>query len=319
MRTKSIVSIIRRYGLSSKRLNPRNRIKYEDAIKGLKGYESSELKIAEVIDNTLYPRKSISCKCQIPGCNHKIRYEYVLENKISKDRIVAGSTCVWPTLGLSELEKKGFQKFEKAVKEFHDMIIWKDENKDVWDKLEKLKNADMTAYRPFWKEVEFCRLTDEDTAYIRSLDVDELIRKRDEKVARQEELRRMTAEQRAKEDAEYRKVVEGLNTLTSKYPDNGFYRSLETTVRAGYRLSPSQVRWVKAGCNKLWYEENIKGTPKDIMDICEDIVAPLLQAYGYSGKNDKDAVLKINDAVKSENCTTKLAWTLFKVRESLVF
>lgn len=319
MRSKSIISIIKRYGLSSRRLNPKGKIKYEDAIKGLKGYENSELKIVEVIDNVLFPHRSISCNCQIPGCNHKIRYEYVLENKVSKDRIVAGSTCVWPTLGLSELEKKDFQKFEKVVKEYHDMLTWKSENPDVWDKLMKLKDADMTYYRPFWREIETCRLTEEDTEYIRGLDVDKLIKRRDEKRAIEEENRRLNAEQRKAREAEYAKVVEGLDTLLNAYPDNNFYKSLKTTVTAGYKLSPSQVRWIKVGCNKLWYEKNIKGTSRDIMDKCEEVVAPILAKYGYTGNTDKEAVNNINDNIGSEDEMMKLAWSLFKVKENLIF
>ena len=319
MRTTSIVSIIRKYGLSSKRLNPKNKIKYTDAIKSLTGYESSELKIAEIVDNVLYPNKSVSCNCQIPGCNHKIRYEYILENKASKERIVAGSTCVWPTLGLSELEKKDFMKFEKVVKEYHDMLTWKSENTDVWDKLMKLKDNDFTSYRAFWKEVETCRLTEEDTEYIRSLDVDNMIKVREEKARKAEELRRMTAEQRAEEEKAYNKVIDGLYKLINKYPDNSFYLSLVRSVKNGYRLTDSQLRWIKIGCNKIWYEENIKGTQRDIMDKCEDIVKPVLAKYGYTGKNDKESVIRINKNINSENSLVKLAWCLFKVKEDLVF
>lgn len=318
MRTVSIVSIIRKYGLSSKRLNPKNRIRYEDAIKGLKGYESSELKIVEVIDNHLFPNKSISCNCQIPGCNHKIRYEYVLENKCSKDKIVAGSTCVWPTLGFSEIEKKDFLRYEKVVKKFHDMVEWKDKNLDVWDKLMKLKSADMSNYRAFWKEVEYCRLTDEDTEYIRGLDVDELIRRRDRREQEKEEFRRMSTEQKKQKEVEYNKVLDGLETLLKRYPDNRFYQSLDGVVRAGYKLSNRQLRCIKVGCNKMWYEDNIKGTSRDIMDKCEEILSPILERYSYKGNFDEEAVKIINANIVNESGEIKLAWNLFKVKEGLV-
>ena len=316
MRTKSIISIIRKYGLSSKRLNPKHKIKYEDAIKSLEGYENSELKIAEVIDNVLYPHRSISCQCQIPGCNHRIRYEYVLENKTSHQRIVAGSTCVWPTLGLSELEKKDFMKYEKVVKEYHDMIVWRKENQDVWDILMRLKDENFTAYKPFWKEVESCRLTDEDTEYIRGIDVDKLIQKREEKDKREEELRRMTAAEREKKEAEYKKVIDGLYKLINKYPENSFYLSLVKSVKHNIRLTDNQIKWIKIGCNKMWYEENIKGTSKDIMDKCEEIITPVLEKYGY--RRDEESIKLINDNISGETGMVRLAWNLFKVKENLV-
>lgn len=317
MRTTSIISIIRKYGLSSKRLNTKNRIKYEDAIKGLKGYESAELKIADIIDNTLTPRRSVSHKCQIPGCNHNIRYEYILENKMSGDRIVAGSTCVWPTLGFSELEKKEFKRFEKALKDYHDMLTWKEENKDVVDKLMKLKEADMKYYKAFWKEIESCRLTDEDTEFIRSLNVDDLIRRRNEKARKVEELRRMTVEQRKKKEEEYEKILEGLQKLLKRCPDSRFYKSLDNSVKAGYRLSDRQIACIKNDCNKVWYEDNIKGTDKDIIKECDNILKPILMKYGYRGNNDEESIRRVNESISSEDNTMRLAWSLYKVKYRL--
>lgn len=320
MRTKSIIYIIRRYGLSSKRLSPKGRIKYEDAIKGLEGYENSELRIADVIDNVLFPHKSVSCKCQIPGCNHRIRYEYVLENKESHERFVAGSTCVWPTLGLSELQKKEFLTFENVVKEYHDMIQWRKENPDIIEKLEKAKQAKLNQFRPFWEEIDHCRLMEEDEEYIRSTDIDKIIRAKEENDRKRDEYRRMTEEQRRRNDEEYQKVLDGLNSLVEFYPDNDFYKSLQSTVSHGFRLSANQVRYVKIGCNKRWYEKNIKNTPKNKMyDDCEKILGHVFSENGFRGKDsDRESIKRMNDIMITKDSILRLAWSLFKVKYSIV-
>jgi hypothetical protein len=317
MRTTPIITIIKRYGLTSKRLNPKNRIKYEDAINGLKGYENSELKIADVIDNVRFPHKSISCNCQIPGCNHKIRYEYVLEDKKTKEQLVAGSTCVWPTLGLSELQKKDFLKFEKAVKEYHDMLAWKDENPDVVEKLALLEKEGFTYYRPFWNEIQHCRLTDMDTDYIRNTDVNKMIQQREERKQREEAIRKEREERERQYRESYNKVLKGLESLTQAYPENAFYSSLARRVDLGVRLSDSQQRYIKIGCNKLWYETNVKGKAIDCWDTVEDILKDTLSNMNYLFPSEAE-VARINKEMETEERQIRFAWTVYKVKHELV-
>lgn len=318
MRTTSIISIIRRYGLSSRRLSSTNRIKYEDAIKGLEGYQNSELKISKVIDNKLFPNESISCRCQIPGCNKHIRYEYVLENKLSHAIIVAGSTCVWPTLGLSEIEKKDFLSYERAVKEYHDMLEWSKDNKDVVDKLKLMESERLNQFRPFWEEIRYCRLMDEDAEYIRSIDVDRIISRRDEEKRKKEEYRRMTEQQRIAADEAYSKVVSALETLARTYPNNNFYKSLSRQVSCGRKLSDRQIFCIKNGCNWMWYNTKIKGTDKDCWKTCEEIAKDIINASGVQLSPTKEAIERGNNISKSYPSNIQLAWNVYKVKNELV-
>jgi hypothetical protein len=231
--------------------------------------------------------------------------------------MVAGSTCVWPTLGLSEIQKKEFLTYEKVVKEYHDMLQWRQENPDVVAKLFRMKSEKLNQFRPFWEEAEHCRLMDEDTEYIRSTDVDKIIKARDERERQKAEYRRMTEEQRRKSNEEYQKVLEGLETLRNKYPENHFYASLSATAK-NYRLSKGQIRCIKIGCNKLWYEEHIKNTPKNqVYESCDEILKSVLSEQGYQ-KDDLDSVKHMNEWVATQNPTIKLAWSLFKVKHEVV-
>lgn len=330
MRNKSIISIIRRYGISSRRLSPRCRIKYEDAIKGIKAYENSEMKIADVIDNVLNPSKSVSCHCQLPGCGMKIRYEYILENKLSHDKLVAGSTCVWPTLGFSELQKKEFRGFEKAIKEHSEMIEWSNEHQDVIDKLNRLKAENFTYYRAFWEEIEYSRLTDEDTTFIESVDVDKLIQEREDKKRKAEERKRQyeaylkaTEGERKRMKEEYDSVIKGLDSLVSAHPDNRFFASLKKQVERGNRLSSRQIVCVKNSVNREWYNTKVKGTKFDIMDKVDAMINPILEKNGISfkkGELDLGESLKEADKLISGLCDRaySFAWNLYKVKYQLV-
>lgn len=67
MRDTSIISIIRKYGLSSKKLDPRYRVRFLQALENLDRFNTDSLKLVEVIDNVSKPERSLSDRCQIPG------------------------------------------------------------------------------------------------------------------------------------------------------------------------------------------------------------------------------------------------------------
>ena len=332
MRTVPIFQIIQRYGLTSKRLHPKNRIKYEDAIKSLKGYENADMAIDEVIDNCWMPKKSLSHHCQIPGCGQRIRYEYVLKDKRSEKKLVVGSTCVWPTLGFSELDKKQFDSLDKAVREHGLLVTWKAENPDIVNKLEALKAEGLTYYRAFWEEIEYCRLTDEDTEFIRNVDVQAEVEKRNKAEERRKQ--RMEARKRLysnpvsysqstaynpdSEDDCYKKVIKCLETLKNENPTNHFYYSLMMQSKKR-RLSDNQIFYIKRDANKRWYEKNIKGTAKDCMSTCVDVVERKFNDWNVSLPNTKDSVDDVDKRFQSESEDVKMAWKLYKVKRELVF
>ena len=166
MRDSSIISIIRRYGLHSKRLDPRCRIRYQESLDDLSAFSSGSLKLMNVIDNVRDPHSSISGKCMVPGCGKPIRYENHLMD-VSTGKIVAcGSGCCCRLLGLSKLRAKNFRNIETALKEKAELEEWKKENPRTVEKLKKLAEYDLPFYRPFIGEMETCALTAEDTRFI---------------------------------------------------------------------------------------------------------------------------------------------------------
>lgn len=326
MRSTPIIQIIRRYGLSSRRLSPKAHIKYEDAIKQMTQYESASLKIDDVIDNGLFPNKSISCHCQMPGCNHKIRYEYVLKNKVSGEKIVAGSTCVWPALGFSELQVKEFKDLEKVLKEHHALVEWSNDHPDILEKLARMRQEGLSQFRPFWEEVEVSRLTDEDTDYIASIDVDKVLEDREKekqrRAARQAELRaymNASASEKQKMDEDYQRVLEGLNCLIKAYPENAFYQSLQAQSERR-KLTGSQIRCIKLDRNLQWYNEHIKGTPKDIMGQCDSIIVPIMRKFNqvWTAQGNNKFLEEMNQIISTMDAKVKLAWSLMKVKNKWV-
>lgn len=320
MRTTSIISIIRKYGLNSKRLNPKNRIKYTDAIKALKGFENADLAIQDVIDNQRFPQHSHSTHCQVPGCGMHIRYEYILKNKGDSSELVAGSTCVWALLGLSELEIKQFKGLENAIKEYHMLEDWKALNPDVVDKLNQMKTEGINRFRPFWMEIEFSRLTDEDTDYIRKVDLSALINPKPV-VANP-----TVAEVVNQVTKNSPKVIQSLEILSDRYPNNLFYKSLKQQVERGKTLSYKQERAIKVSANKMWYYSKIKGTSQDCWSTCEDIVIPLVNEMIVKLENKYTVEYYLNHltALVSHYFKNNLsadelqAWNVFKVKNTLV-
>lgn len=308
MRTTPIIQIIRKYGLTSKRLNPKNRIKYEEAVALIKQYESSDLKIKDVIDNTRANSHN-NCHCGIPGCGQHIRYEYILVSKdgSSDKEIVAGSTCVWPTLGMSELTKKEFMKLDTAVREHYALLDWREANKEVVDKLKSLKDHDITYYRAFWQEIEVSPLTKEDTDFIRSVDVDKEI----EKAEYSRKMREVSKE-------EYDKVMSYIPELREFYKKDDFVMSLCNAAEGPHKISGNQYRWMKVMINRMWFTKNVKGTPNDLTSDCEDIMKSVLDMMDFN-KSDLRSVNMVNDYVYSTgDITLKWAWVAYKCKNAIV-
>lgn len=302
MRTNSIISTLRRR--RALRRSTSRRIKYAEALQMLKAYENGELKLDRMIDNKLNPSKSLSNQCKIEGCGQKIRYEYVLKSKVTDEQIIAGSTCVWVMLGMSDEEIKEFIKIETTIKDFNEMLIWRKSNMDVWNKLGELKAAGLEWFRPFWEEVEFCKLHPEDESYIRTVDVAVEIKASEERKARRQAMRAGKVSQPSnstvvasgrnpfervlnslvgsnapvqtkpttqntpvntkKDDDGYKAILGMLATLVNKYPKNDTLVSIKSQADSGKTLTDNQLHRVKVEINKEYYETHIKGTPAEV-------------------------------------------------------
>lgn len=310
MRTVSIISIIRKYGLSSKRLSKKNKIKYEDAVNMVLKYENSELKISEVLDNTRKHSHN-NCHCGLPGCGQRIRYEYILVPKTETTHdheIVAGSTCVWPTLGFSELQKKEFFKLDSVIRDHYALLDWKDNNQDVVDKLNTLKANDITYFKAFWEEIETAPLLPEDTDYIRNVDVDKEV----EKKHYREEFKRLS-------DNDYNKAVSYSDELKDYYKGNKFAESLCAQVDANRKLTAGQFRWLKVLINRMWFDKNIKGTNKDLSSNCEALLEDTFRKNDYKGTSDFEAIDAIESYIKgANNNTLTYAWYAYKCKNAIV-
>jgi hypothetical protein len=306
MRTVAIIDIIRKYGLTSKRLSPKNRIKYEDAVKAVKQYSTSKLEIKEVLDNTRTCTHN-NCHCGIPGCGQKIRYEYILEDKDNGNELVAGSTCVWPTLGLSELQAKDFFRYDEVIRNHYQLRDWVDANQDVVDKLRKLRDNNVTYFKAFWEELENAPLLDKDTEYIRSIDVDKEI----EKVLYREKFKNVNS-------TDYDRAVSYLPELVSHFNNNNMIQSFDTIVKSGRRLTGNQFRWLKIMVNRMWYDNNIKGTALDTMNTCEDILKQVFNNVGGVSTTDFNKIDEIEVLVGNESKEVKMAWNLYKIKNAIV-
>lgn len=169
MRETSIISIIRRYGLNSKKLSEGYRVKFRDTLKDLSVYSSDDLGLMEVVDNASDPDRSLSDVCMVRGCGKHIRYEYHLLDKRTDSIIVCGSSCCCTLLGLSKLQQKSFKNIEAALKEKKELEEWKKNNPDIVNKLDKLNSYGLPFYKPFISETAFSALTEEDSEFIRKV------------------------------------------------------------------------------------------------------------------------------------------------------
>ena len=171
MRDTSIISIIRRYGLNSKKLSEGYRVKFRNTLRDLSIYGNDELELVEVVDNEANPELSLSNRCLVQGCNKRIRFEYHVYEKNTDNLIVCGSNCCCTLLGLSKLQQKSFKSIEAALKEKKELEDYKKNNPDIVEKLEKLNEYDLPFYKPFCEEIKVSALTGEDTEFIRSLNM----------------------------------------------------------------------------------------------------------------------------------------------------
>lgn len=166
MRDTSIISIIRRYGLNSKKLDPKYRVRFLDTLSDMEQFSTESLKLVEVIDNISEPEKSYSNRCQIPGCGKKIRYEAHVLNTDVGEYITCGSNCCCTLLGLSKIRTRNFMKIEEALKEKAELEQWKKDNPEIVKKLELFSKYDLPFFQPFINEVRYSALNPEDTSYI---------------------------------------------------------------------------------------------------------------------------------------------------------
>ena len=171
MRDTSIIYIIRRYGLNSKKLDPNYRYRFRQAIDDLDQFSTDSLKLVEVIDNVSEPEKSLSDRCMIEGCGKRIRYEAHVMNVDTGDTLVCGSHCCCTLLGLSKLKAHSFMRIEEALKEKAELEEWKKNNPETVKKLETLSKYNLPFYQPFIDEIETSALTPEDTEFINKVNI----------------------------------------------------------------------------------------------------------------------------------------------------
>ncbi len=171
MRDTSIISIIRKYGLSSKKLDPKYRVHFLKVLENLDRFNTDSLKLVEVIDNVSKPERSLSDRCQIPGCGKKIRYEAHVLNADTGEYITCGSNCCCTLLGLSKIQAKNFMRIEEALKEKAELEQWKKDNPETVKKLELLSRYDLPFFQPFINEIRYSALNPEDTSYINEVNV----------------------------------------------------------------------------------------------------------------------------------------------------
>ena len=171
MRDTSIISIIRCFGLNSKKLNPKYRVRFLDTLQDFDKFSTDSLKLVEVIDNRSQPGLSMSDRCQIPGCGKKIRYEAHVLNTDTGEYITCGSNCCCTLLGLSKIQARSFMKIEEALKEKAELEEWKKANPETVKKLETLSRYNLPFYKPFIDEIETSALTPEDTRFINEVNI----------------------------------------------------------------------------------------------------------------------------------------------------
>lgn len=287
MMINGVDRLIDKKSILNRRKFKKRLMKYVDALKALKAYGNGELELIRVIDNTLNPGKSISHNCQVEGCNQRIRYEYVLRTKIDGSEIIAGSTCVWDLLGLSEHEIKDFGEIEKTIKDFHKMIMWKRENEDVYKRVKRLEMFDVKGFEVFWKEIQYSPLNEVDTEFIRGLDMDDEIQRWEKEVERvrlEEERKNKQKELFTQnyhlendknisdvEDDEYNKIMSRLDELFSIYGENQLKYYKNKSINNV--LNGMDIRSIKRRYNRHYYDTYIKNDSKlsSIYNNCDSI------------------------------------------------
>ena len=322
-------------GILSRKRKKKRYMRYVEALQSMRAYQNNELKLEMVLDLNRHPGMSIGGgRCQISSCNQWIRWEYHLKSKITGDIIAVGSTCVWTLLEMSKEQIKEFNKIEGVIKDFHKMMEWRRGNMDVWDKIRQAKNRGIMSLEPFWEEVKYAMLDDEDTDYIRSLDLNKeedrwrVEKENKERIERAKAYKKNTK----KEPPEgYEKVLKALGALTDKYPKEGFYKSLKEAANRG-TLSDKQIASIKIATNKMYFEEVVKKDAK-LMNIyrnCDGEVEKEFLKLAGEGKIKIYSGDRVNIEQKAEKMVRKyrkqfhkfigkdVKWRLYRLKHNII-
>lgn len=296
MRKNSIISELRKKG-RVRRLRS-HRIKYSDALQKLKAFQNNKLIMIGMVDNNLSPNKSISNRCQVDTCKKRIRYEYKLMHKDTKDLIIVGSTCVGHMLDLSVSDVKDFTKVDKSIKDFHAMLKWKNDNKDVYDKTKTLEKLDIKWFTPFWEEIKYCPLHPDDTVYIQGIDMDKEIdrnnlRGKSKVVTVTSSVK--TINNTAVVNEHYGRILSYLEELFIKYPKDSALASMRIQVNVGKVLTDNQQYTIKCLVNQDYFKTKIKGTPQEVLyNSCDKDIVRFFQEK-VSDKSVKIYFLDVDD------------------------
>lgn len=169
MRKESIISIIRKYGLDSKKISKEYHVKYDDALKMLSEGNKGQIRVINAVDNVLNPDKSMSHKCQISSCGKRIRYEYWIQDSNTNKTISVGLNCACAMLGKSKLDTKTLKSLDVVMKEKAELEQWKVEHPQTYNKLLKIEKLNLVHFKPFCEEIKYTALNKEDTKYIDSV------------------------------------------------------------------------------------------------------------------------------------------------------
>lgn len=321
MARESILEILRRNGRT--RFLLKKHMKYVDALNKLRSYQKGNLSLVDVIDNGWTPSRSVSDKCQVEGCGKKIRYEYILKNTENDSRIVAGSTCVWVLLDMSKEEIKDFNKIERTIKDYHKSLKWRLDNPDVWDKVVELRNRNLKEFEPFWVEVERIDLVEEDTEFLRNLDMSVVEHMVLSGNSRGGTVSSLTTD-------EYKKVIGYLNDLVVKYPDRTYLQYLLTTSKSMV-LSDQQVRTVKIEVQRDYFLTKVLNNPKlvSLYEKADDEFIPVFKKLVADKKVRmfSDDLKKLDTEPRSliskyrkqvNDHESSILWGLYRIKNSVV-
>lgn len=276
MREISIISIIRKYGLESKRISHDYHVKYDDALKLLSDCKNSHLSIVNAVDNVREPGKSMSHKCQISSCGKRIRYEYWVKDSKTNKTISVGMNCACALLGLSKIQANKLKTVDQLLRDRAELEEWKIVNKDVYDKLQYIEKLNLDHFKPFCNEIKYVALNKEDTDYIRNVNY-KLVLINVKYMNILKELMKYDSKNKfyksVYESIAYKcnyisnKQKEAINKAYEKYLKekdiivikvNNGYNHKEKLKENGYKFNPNNKLWYKQiSVNKKDYEINL--------------------------------------------------------------
>ena len=69
----------------------------------------------------------------------------------------------------------------------------------------------------------------------------------------------------------------------------------------------------------MWYNKNVKGTDKDMMSNCENIMKPIFSRFGYhGGASDFNKINEIDLEVRDSTPDVQWAWVAYKCKRAIV-